>query len=116
MVSLYSTRYDTVKKCLYPKQKEGFNMNKKWNEKTKFEKTLDIISAIAICVWLIFEHLERKNTVSYAETAAYISIIIVCICQAISYWNVKRVFSYIAIAGITLLAVVVILEALLLAS
>ena len=85
-------------------------MNKKWSEKTTFEKTMDIISGIALCVWLIFEMLERKNTVPYASTAATISICIVCICEAFAYWNVKRAFSYVAIAGAVLLAAVMVLQ------
>ena len=90
-------------------------MNKKWEEKTTFEKILDIISGIALCVWLVFEMLERNNAMKRASLGAYISIIIVCVCQAISYWNVKRAFSYVAIAGVILLMTVIILEAILLA-
>ena len=83
-----------------------------WSEKTTLEKVATIIAGIALCVWLVFEFLERKNAVPYAETVNYIAIGIVCICEAISYWRVKRVLSYIAIAGVVCMAVVWILLAL----
>ena len=85
-------------------------MNKKWNEKTTLEKTMDIIAFIAVCVWLVFEILERKS-VSYADTGASISIVVVCICEAFSFWNVKRSLSYVAIAGAVLLLTTLILGA-----
>ena len=87
-------------------------MNRKWNEKTTLEKTMDIISGIALCVWLIFEALERKS-IAYASMGAYISIIVICICEAISFWNVKRALSYVAIAGSVLLIATIVLEAML---
>ena len=95
---------------IYLTEKRGKVMNKKWSEKTTFEKTMDIISGIAICVWLIFEMLERKNVVPYAGIASSISIWVVCICEAMAYWNVKRSFSYVAIAGAALLKVVTVLQ------
>ena len=88
-------------------------MNKKWNEKTTLEKVSDIISCIALCVWFIFERLEKTNKVQYASTATCIAMSIVCVCQAVSFWNVKRIFSYVAIAGAVCLATVMILEAML---
>ena len=88
-------------------------MNKKWNEKTTLEKVVDIISGVALFVWLIFEMLERNNQVQYASLGACISIFVVCVCQAISYWKVKRTFSYVAIAGAVLLTAVIVLQILL---
>ena len=85
-------------------------MNKKWSEKTAFEKTLDVIAFIALCVWLVFEFLERKNIVPYAELGSCISIGVVCICEAISFWNVKRALSYVAIAGALLMFAVLIIQ------
>ena len=78
-------------------------MNKKWSEKTAFEKTLDVIAFIAICVWLVFEIMESRNAVPYAELGSCISIGVVCACEAISFWNVKRALSYVAIAGALLM-------------
>lgn len=78
-------------------------MNKKWSEKTAFEKTLDVIAFIAVCVWLVFEILGSKNIVPYAELGSCISIGVVCICEAISFWNVKRALSYVAIVGALLM-------------
>ena len=74
-------------------------MNKKWSEKTTFEKILDIISGIALCVWLIFGVLERTHGYDWADKGGYISAGVICVCQAISFWTVKRVISYIAIGG-----------------
>ena len=88
-------------------------MNKKWSEKTTFEKVLDVISGVALCVWLIFEMLERKNLVKFADIFSSFAITIVCICLAISYWNVKRIFSYVAIGGSVLLVITIILNILL---
>lgn len=84
---------------------------KNWCEKTTLEKVLDVISTIALVVWLVFEFLEKKG-VECAEMGAGISILVVCICQAISYWNVKRAFSYVAIVGGACLAAAMILLAL----
>ena len=88
-------------------------MNKKWNEKTTFEKVLDVVSGIALCVWLVFEMLEKQNTVTYASLVTYIALCIICVCQAISFWNVKRALSYVAIAGIVCMVTAVVLETLL---
>ena len=85
-------------------------MNKKWNEKSKFEKIVDIISGIALCVWLVFVYIENK--VPYAELASYIALCVVCVCEAISFWNKKRVLSYVAIGGIILMLTALILLAL----
>lgn len=85
-------------------------MNKKWNEKTAFEKAMDVIAFIAVCVWLVFEVLESKNIVPYAELGSCISIGVVCICEAISFWNVKRALSYVAIAGALLMFAVLIIQ------
>ena len=89
-------------------------MNKKWSEKTTLQKVVDIISGIALCVWLIFEMLERSNKVKHADFISCIAIIIVCICEAYKFWNVKRSLSYVAIAGAVLMITVVVLQALLL--
>ena len=83
-----------------------------WNEKTTLEKVATIISGIALCIWLVFEYLESKNAVPYAEIATYVSIVVICICEAISFWRVKRAFSYIAIGGAVLLTAVLVLLAL----
>ena len=90
-------------------------MDKKWNEKTTLEKTMDIISAVAFFVWLAFEALDRSYKLPYAEFVSCIAICVVCICEAVSFWNIKRVFSYVAIIGAVLLAVVVVLKIMLLA-
>ena len=88
-------------------------MNKKWSEKTTFEKVIDIIAGVALAVWLIFQMLERTNKVQCASFVNYIAICVVCICEAISYWKVKRVFSYVAIAGVLLLLTVIVVETML---
>ena len=85
-------------------------MNKKWSEKTTFEKVLDIIAGVALCVWLVFETLERENAVQYADVVNYIAISVICICEAISFWKVKRILSYIAIAGIVCMVAAVVLQ------
>lgn len=85
-------------------------MNKKWSEKTTFEKVLDIIAGVALCVWLVFETLERENAVQYADVVNYIAISVICICEAISFWKVKRILSYIAIAGIACMVAAVVLQ------
>ena len=74
-------------------------MDRKWNEKNTLEKTVTIISGIALCVWLLFEVLERKTSLQYADTVNYIAILVICVCEAISFWKVKRVLSYVAIGG-----------------
>ena len=88
-------------------------MNRKWNEKTTVEKVAEIIASIALVIWLVFEFLEMKNTVPYAELVSYIAITVVCICEAISHWNVKRSLSYVAIAGAVLLVAVGVMTAML---
>ena len=84
-------------------------MNQKWNEKTTFQKVMDIIAGIAFLVYLIFQALERSGKVESADLITCIAIDIVCICEAFSYWNVKRAFSYVAIAGAILLTAAVVL-------
>ena len=90
-------------------------MNKKWNEKNTLEKTVTIISGIALCVWLLFEVLEKKASLQYANTVNYIAIFVICICEAISFWKVKRALSYVAIGGAIFIIAVMVLEAMLLA-
>ena len=87
-------------------------MNKKWSEKTTFEKVVDIIAGVALCVWLVFEALERKNAVQYAGVVNYIAIGVVCICEAISFCKVKRALSYVAIAGVVCMVAAVVLQTL----
>ena len=84
-------------------------MNQKWNEKTTFQKIMDIIAGIALLVYVIFQALERNSKVKSAELIGCIAIVVVCICEAISYWKIKRAFSYIAIAGAVFLTAVVVL-------
>ena len=69
-------------------------MNRKWNDKNTLEKTVTIISGIALCVWLLFEFLESKTSLQYATTVNYIAIFVICVCEAISFWKVKRALSY----------------------
>ena len=83
---------------------------KKWNEKTTFEKIVEIISGIAFCVWLVLEYMGNK--VPNAELASYIALCIVCVCEAITFWNTKRVLSYVAIGGLILMVTVLVLLAL----
>lgn len=90
-------------------------MDKKWSEKTTLEKTMDIISGVALAVWLIFQMLERTNKVQYASFVSNIAIFIICACEAVSFWNVKRALSYVAIGGIVLMTAVLALEISLLA-
>ncbi len=78
-------------------EKESFT-TKAWSEKTTFEKTVEIISGLAFCIWLVFTVLERRGAVK-TELGTCIPLIVVCVCQALSFWKVKRVFSYVAIAG-----------------
>ena len=84
-------------------------MNQKWNEKTTFQKVMDIIAGIAFLVYLVFHALERSGKVESSEIITCLAIGVVCICEAFSYWNTKRVFSYVAIAGAVLLIGVVLL-------
>ena len=86
-------------------------MNKKWCEKTTLEKAMDIISGIALCIWLILEALERANKMQSAGFFSCIAIGVVCICEAISLWNVKRSLSYLAIVGTVILLTVAVLAA-----
>ena len=90
-------------------------MNRKWNEMNTLEKTVTIISAIALCVWLLFEFLESKTSLQYANIVNYIAILVICVCEAISLWKVKRGLSYVAIGGAILMIAVMVLESMLLA-
>lgn len=90
-------------------------MSGKWNEKNKLEKTVTIISAIALCVWLLFEILESKTSLQYANIVNYIAIFVICVCEAISFWKVKRALSYVAIGGAILMIAVMVLQSMLLA-
>ena len=83
---------------------------KQWNEKNKLEKTADISSAIALCVWLVFEAMDRKGIVGWADIASRIAIIVVCVFEGISFWNDRRVLSYVAIAGVVILLATFVLE------
>ena len=85
-------------------------MNRKWNEKNTLEKTVTIISGIALCVWLILGYIENKAP--YAETISYIALCVVCVCEAVAFWNTKRVISYIAIGGMILMLTALVLLAL----
>ena len=81
-----------------------------WNEKTIIEKIATVLSGISLIVWLVFEFLNRKGTVSYAEMGSYIAVSVLCVCEAITFWKTKRVFSYIAIAGaLCIISILVIL-------
>ena len=86
---------------------------KKWSEKTTFEKVLDVISGISLVVWLIFEWLERTNTIEFAGIVNYIAVFVICVCESMSLWNVRRSLSYVAIGGAVLLAAVIVLTLLL---
>lgn len=83
---------------------------KKWSEKTNLEKIADIISIIAFCVWLIFEAINRKGDVVWADIASRIAILVICVFEGISYWNERRVISYIAIGGFICLIATFVLE------
>ena len=86
-------------------------MNEKWSEKTTLQKVMDIIAAIAFCVYVIFEALERRGKVESADLITCTAIVVVCICEAFSYWNKKRILSYVAIAGaVCLIAAMVLLS------
>ena len=90
-------------------------MNKKWSEKTTLQKVMDIISGIALCVWLILEMLENTYKMQWIEYANYIAICVICVCEAVSFWNVKRSLSYVAIAGIVFLIAVIVMQIMLMA-
>ena len=90
-------------------------MNRKWSEKNTLEKTVTVISGIALCVWLLFEVLERKTSFQYANTVNYIAIFVICVCEAISFWKVKRSLSYVAIGGAILMIAIMVLQSMLLA-
>ena len=84
-------------------------MEDKWSEKTKLQKTMDIISGIAFLVYVIIQMLEGSNKVKSADVITCIAIVVFCVCEAVSYWNTKRILSYIAIAGLVFLTVVIVL-------
>ena len=90
-------------------------MNKKWNEKTTLEKSVSIVSWVALVIWATFTVLERTDKVQFAGFVNYITLIIVCVCEAFSFWNVKRSLSYVAIAGIVFMLTAVVLEIMLIA-
>ena len=85
-------------------------MEKKWSEKTKLQKVSDIISFVAFCVWLLFEFMDSKGIVGWADIASRIAILVICVFECISYWNEKRLISYIAIGGFICLLATFILE------
>lgn len=74
-------------------------MDRKWNEKTTLQKTTEIISFIAFCVWMVFEILERTGKVNGTSIVSYVAILVICIAETIYFWNIKRVISYIGIGG-----------------
>ena len=74
-------------------------MDRKWSEKTTLEKVATIISGVALCVWVLFEVLERTTSIAFTELVNYIAILVICVCEAISFWKVKRALSYVAIGG-----------------
>ena len=84
-------------------------MNRKWSEKSTVEKVAEVISWIALIIWIAFEALERKTSANWAALGSCIAIWVVCVAEAVSFWKVKRAFSYIAIGGAVLLAAVAIL-------
>ena len=86
-------------------------MKKDQSEKTIMSKVTTIISAIALCVWLLFEVLERTISLSYANYVIYVAIGVISISEAVSFWNVKRVVSYIGIGGLLCTIALIILEA-----
>ena len=88
---------------------------KKWSDKSAFEKTSDIISEVAFCVWLILEAIGRNGGPKWTGLASYIAIIVVCLFQCFSFWKVKRFISYIAIGGMICLIATFVLEFMLLA-
>ena len=88
---------------------------KKWNEKALYQKVLDIISSIALVVWVIFGVLERNSKMKYAGYVYSAAVLVICVCEAISFWNEKRSLSYVAIAGAVFMTVVTVLQIILLA-
>ena len=54
-----------------------------------FEKTVTIISWIALVVWVVFSFVERTSKMLYAELITCIAIGVVCVCEAILLWKVK---------------------------
>ena len=78
---------------------------------TAFEKTVNIISWIALAVWVVFSFIERASQIQYAELITCTAIGIVCVCEAISFWKVKRALSYVAIGGAILMIAIMVLEA-----
>ena len=83
---------------------------KTWNEKNTFEKVLDVISTIALIVWLVLSIFENNGTITWIVDPTFITATIICICQAISFWNQKRGLSYVAIAGIACMVIAIILQ------
>ena len=87
---------------------------KKWNDKTTFEKMLDILSGIATCIWVVCNYLV-KSEATYISIINYVAISVICICQGIAFWKIKRAISYIAFAGLALMLTAIVLEVMLLA-
>ena len=87
-------------------------MNQKWSEKTNVQKVADVISCIALCVWVILGILERTNVLGSAEMGKCIAIGVICVCEAISFWNVKRGLSYVAVIGLLCMVAAIVLQAL----
>ena len=85
-------------------------MDKKWSEKTTLQKVMDIISGIALFVWLLFELLERTGKIAYADMVTYVAVLVICACETVSFWNVKRSLSYVAIAGVVLMVATIALQ------
>ena len=67
-------------------------MNKKWSEKTTLEKVTYVISCVALCIWLVFEYLERTGKFAYASMVTYIAVLVACLCFVVLYWI--QTFSY----------------------
>ena len=86
-------------------------MDKKWNERTMAEKIASVISIVALCVWLLFEVLERTTSLGFAKYVNYIAVCVICVCETFTFWNIKRYISYIAIGGMLCMLAVLILEA-----
>ena len=79
-------------------------MTKKPDNKTKLEKTANIISCIAFCIWILFEILDKSITI----LVNHISIFAICVSESICMWKKSRIVSFIAIAGaVVMLAVIV---------
>ena len=90
-------------------------MEKKWSEKTKLQKISDVVSIVAFCAWMLFEFLDSKGIVGWADIASRIAILILCVFECISFWKEKRIISYIAIGGFICLVATFVLEFMLLA-